>query len=321
MRSFLARDHYPISGKTFLVTGGSRGLGLILARQLCEAGGNVAVCARDTREVELARSDLEGRGGEVLAIVADVSDHAEAAAFVRETYARFGAIHGVVNNAGVIQVGPFEAMREADYELSLRTHFWAPYYVVTEALPYLRARGSEARILNVCSVGGKLAMPHMLPYAVGKFALAGYSEGLRAELASTGVRVTCAFPGLMRTGSPRQALVKGDREREYAWFAIADSLPILSMDAQRAARKMIAAMRRGESEVVIGAPAWVATRVRALFPELTAWVLARVNERLPKGSPFDTESVRGADIPASVKFSRWTRASDEAARQNNELVH
>ena len=182
MGLFSSARRYSVAGKTFLITGGSRGLGIVLSRQLAAKGANVAICARDTREVQLAREDLAGRSGEVFAVVADVTDHAEAAGFVREAYAHFGAIHGVINNAGVIQVGPFENMVEEDFELSLRTHFWAPYYMITEALPYLRARGSDARILNISSIGGRISPPHLLPYSVGKFALAALSQGLRSEL-------------------------------------------------------------------------------------------------------------------------------------------
>jgi NAD(P)-dependent dehydrogenase (short-subunit alcohol dehydrogenase family) len=312
---------YTVRGKTFLITGGSRGLGLIMARQLVADGARVAVCARDTRELKLARADLEGRGGDVFAVVADAGEEAEAVGFVREAYAHFGAIHGLINNAGVTQVGPFPNTRADDYELSLRTHFWAPFFMITETLPYLKARGSDARILNVCSIGGKLAKPHMIPYSVGKFALAALSEGLRAELAPLGIAVTSAYPGLMRTGSVRQALVKGDKPREFAWFAVAEAMPLLSMDAERAARRILLAMRRGESEITLTAPAWIAGRAHALFPEMTAWISGKIASLMPTSDPFDASTVRGADLPTPDFPSRWARVTEKAARRNNELVH
>lgn len=97
-----------------------------------------------------------------------------------------------------------------------------------------RQRGG--RIVNVSSVGGKIGVPHLLPYTASKFALTGLSEGLRVELKRERILVTTVCPGLMRTGSPRNALFRGKHKREYAWFAIADSLPLLSISAESAAR-------------------------------------------------------------------------------------
>ena len=91
----------------------------------------------------------------------------------------------LINNAGVIRVGPVEEMREEDFEQSLQTHFWGPLYTTLEVLPEMKARG-RGRIVNIASFGGKVAVPHLLPYSVGKFALVGFSDGLRAEVANTG---------------------------------------------------------------------------------------------------------------------------------------
>jgi len=310
------------AGRVYIVTGGSRGLGLVLARALCAQGARVAVCARDSLEVQRAQEDLEGRGGDVYATIADVGDPAEAAAFVREVATHFGDIHGVINNAGVIQVGPYETMDDVDFETSLRTHFWAPFYMVREALPYLKRHPNVARVANISSIGGKVSAPHLLPYCVGKHALVGFTQGLRSELAQHGIVVTSVVPGLMRTGSPRQVLVKGDKAREYAWFAVADSLPLLSMDAERAARAILRSVKRGEAETILTVPAWVAVKFNGIFPELTGWFLKRMAKMLPVApDPSDHSQTRGADIDSPVKGTRWTRLSDEAALRNNEIVH
>jgi short-subunit dehydrogenase len=121
----------------------------------------------------------------------------------------------------------------------------------------MRERGG-GRVANIASIGGLVAVPHLLPYSASKFALVGLSQGMHAELAREGILVSTIAPGLMRTGSPRNALFKGAREQEYAWFAISDSLPLLSMSATRAARRIVQAIERGEARVVLGLPAKIA---------------------------------------------------------------
>ena len=157
----------------------------------------------------------------------------------------------------------------ADFEQSLAITFWGAYNTVEAVLPGMRARG-EGRIVNISSIGGQVSVPHLLPYCVAKFALAGYSHGLRAELDAQGIVVTTVFPGLMRTGSPRNALFKGQHRQEYAWFILGDSLPGVSISAERAARKLVDGVRYGEAEVIVSLPAKLAATFHGVFPGLTA---------------------------------------------------
>lgn len=118
----------------------------------------------------------------------------------------------------------------------------------------MRARGG-GRIVNISSIGGKVSVPHLLPYSPSKFALTGLSEGLRAELMKDNILATTVCPGLMRTGSPRNAWFKGRRSAESTWFAPGGNFPGLSMAAGHAAASILDAARYGEAEVVIGQPA------------------------------------------------------------------
>jgi NAD(P)-dependent dehydrogenase (short-subunit alcohol dehydrogenase family) len=138
----------------------------------------------------------------------DVREQADVDRAIASAADRFGAVDVLVNNAGIIQVGPMAHMTLADYEDAMRTHFWGPLFAVRAALPHMRRQGG-GRIVNISSIGGRLAVPHMLPYSASKFALAGLSDGLRAELAHQKIAVTTVIPGLMRTGSPVNALFKG----------------------------------------------------------------------------------------------------------------
>src|SRR5262249_33810527 len=171
-------------------------------------------------------------------------------------------------------------MKLLDYEDAIATHFWGPLYMIMAALPHMRRQGA-GRIVNISSVGGKIAMPHLLPYSASKFALAGLSEGLRTELASHNIVVTTVFPGLIRTGSPVNAMFKGRRLQEYAWFAISDSLPLASIDATRAAQQIIDACRRGDAELIVTTPAKLAVLARAIIPNVFANAMALVNHLLP----------------------------------------
>ena len=228
-----SRRALSLVGRTVLITGGSRGLGLVIAREFIREGAHVAIAARDASELARAEADLNARGGgSVLSVQCDVTDRVQVEAMVGTVLDAFGYIDILINNAGLIQVGPLETMTIDDYEAALRTHFWAPLYTTLAVLPGMRKRGM-GRIANISSLGGKISAPHLIPYGASKFALTGLSEGMRAELIKDGIYVTTVIPGLMRTGSPINAFFKGNHRAEYAWFAISDSIPFLSMTQSR----------------------------------------------------------------------------------------
>src|SRR6185436_12801844 len=184
-------------------------------------------------------------------------------AMVANVYTQVGTIDVLVNNAGVIQVGPLEVMMHEDFELAMKAHFWGPLYTTMAVLPSMRQRKS-GRIVNISSIGGKVSVPHLVPYSASKFALVGLSKGMRAELMKDGIKVTTVCPGLMRTGSPRNADFKGQHQLEYAWFSISDALPLLTVSAENAARQVVNACKRGQSELVISVPAKIVVLFDAL---------------------------------------------------------
>ena len=309
----------------FLITGGSRGLGLLVARELTREGARVAITARDAATLTRAREDLAGQGATVLALTCDVTDREAVERLVRETTQRLGPIDAVVNNAATITVGPVDEMSVEDYEAALATNFWGSLYTIMAVLPAMRARRA-GRIVNVASIGGRLSVPHLLPYSVSKFALVGLSEGLRAELAGEGIEISTICPGLMRTGSPRHAWFKGQHRAEYAWFSLADSLPLVSMSAERAARQIVDALRFGDADRVLSLPARVGATIHGVFPGLTAELLGLVNRLLPgsrgpgRQSPVRAGAVKGEASTSSVSPSVLTRLGDRAAERNNQIA-
>ncbi|MFP5265032.1 MAG: SDR family NAD(P)-dependent oxidoreductase [Blastocatellia bacterium] len=308
---------YDMRGRVVLITGGSRGLGLVMARELAREGAHLAICARDEVELTRAYEDLNWRT-RVLALPCDVTDRAQVEGLVRAVEDHYGRIDVLINNAGVIQVGPMEVMTLEDYEEAMRIHFWAPLYMTLAVLPEMRRR-REGRIVNISSIGGKISVPHLLPYSASKFALVGLSEGLRSELAKDGVVVTTVCPGLMRTGSPRNATFKGRHQAEYAWFSISDALPVTSMKAERAARQVIAACKRGDAEVVLTIQAKLAALFHGVFPGLTADILGVVNGLLPEAGGIGTGRAKGKESRSGLAPSWLTALSDNAARENNEV--
>jgi short-subunit dehydrogenase len=309
---------YDLQDKTVLITGGSRGLGLVMAREFAREGARVALCARDQAELARAQADLENGGVQVFTVPCDVTDRTQVSDMVQTVRQQCGAIDVLVNNAGTIQVGPFEVMTLEDYEEAMRTHFWAPLYTTLAVLPEMRQRRS-GRIVNIASIGGKISVPHLLPYSASKFALVGFSQGLRAELAKDGVVVTTVCPGLMRTGSPRNATFKGQHRAEYAWFSLSDSLPVASMSAERAARQIITACKRGDAEVILSVPAQAAVIFHGLFPGLTADLLGIVNQLLPASGGIGSARAKGEESQSMLSPSWLTTLGDRAALRNNEV--
>jgi NAD(P)-dependent dehydrogenase (short-subunit alcohol dehydrogenase family) len=309
---------FDFRGKTIVVTGGSRGLGFLLARELLHERARVAICARNSAELERARTRLVNGPAQLLAIPCDLGSEEQARAMVAEVTQTFGPIDVLINNAGVIQVGPMAEMNVQDFQEALNSNFWSAVYTTLAVLPEMRQQRS-GRIVNIASIGGRLSVPHLLPYCCSKFALAGFSQGLRTELARDDIIVTTIFPGLMRTGSPRNALFKGKHGAEFAWFSISDALPITSMNAERAARQFIAACRRGDAKLVLGIQAQMAERLHAFFPGTTQHLLELVNRLLPAPGGIGKGKVRGDESTSALAPSFLTFLNERAGQRSNQV--
>lgn len=308
---------YDFRGRTVLVTGGSRGLGLNLARQLGDAGAHLVICARNPEELDRARIDLQGRGGRVSLFSCDLSSRDAVRKFAAQMQVEAGVPDVVINNAGIISMGPLETMTSDDFDESLRTNFYAALWLNEALLPEMRRRGS-GRIVHIASIGGLISIPHLLPYCASKFALVGYSLGLHHELARDGIVVTTVCPGLMRTGSARYGLFKGRHRDEYAWFKVAASLPIVTLSAPRAARQILQACREGKAFVILGMPARGAALLHTLFPNGAARIMALAQRLLPTGRGSSSEAHTGYHSESPLTRSPLTALTNSAAQENNE---
>jgi len=315
---FIRSVRYPLNDKVVLITGGSRGLGLVLARHICARGGNVAIIARDPDELVRAKTDLVPRGGKVLTVECDLLDAGQTQLAVRKIIDRFGKIDVLINNAGIIEVGPLEHMTPEDFDRAMRLHFWAPFELISQIVPEMRIWGG-GRIVNISSIGGKIAVPHMAPYSASKFALTGLSDALRAELARDNIYVTTVAPGMMRTGSHVNAKFKGKHDSEFAWFAASAGAPLLSMNANRAARKILAACRRGQPSLTLTFAARLQVVANALFPNLTGYAMQLANRFLPESSGVEGNPSRSGYEVRHLIPDWLMRAADKATTRNNQI--
>jgi short-subunit dehydrogenase len=306
-----------LRGQTVVITGSSRGLGLALAEEFARHGSKIVLSARNERELVRARQQVERLGADVSAVTCDVSRPDQADHLITAARQHFGRIDILVNNAGTISVGPVESHNLDDFREAMDVIFWGMVQPTLAALPEMMERG-RGKIVNITSVGGRISMPHMLPYSCAKFATVGFSEGLHAELRKHGIHVLTVVPGLMRTGSHLHAQFKGKHEQEYGWFAVGATNPLLSVSVEHAAKQIVNATRRNRADLVIGWQARALLHAHGASPGLAAEAMALVNRLMPAHRDGDAQKKRGSEIESAVTRSPLTALGRKAARRYNQ---
>ncbi|NKI41942.1 SDR family NAD(P)-dependent oxidoreductase [Streptomyces physcomitrii] len=314
-----------LTGQSALVTGGSRGLGLLLAERLAARGNRVTIAARDPEELERAASWVARHTGTTPTTrVCDVREEEAVGALVAQTAEEQGGLDAVFSVAGIIQVAPVAALDPESFRAAMDTMFHGNVHTSLAALPHLRRSPYGGRLILVGSVGGLLAVPHLVPYSCAKAAVAALAEGLRTELAGSAVSVTAAHPGLIRTGSHRQAQFGGDRAREFAWFAALSGAPLVSMDARRAAERIVRAAERRRVRLVLTPAARAAGLAHGVAPALTTRASGLAARLLPAPGPGD--DLAAGHRLAEPRLGRWqdtlrrlgSRLNDRAAHRFNQ---
>lgn len=314
-----------LRGLSAVVTGGSRGLGLLLADRLAARHCTVTIVARDEEELGQAAARLRRRdGARIRTAVCDVRDREAVEELYRSTTSEVGGIDLVFANAGVIQVAPVGAIGVGEFTSAMDTIFMGALHASLEALPYLRRSPHGGRLALIGSVGGLLAVPHLLPYSCAKSAVGALAEGLHAEASADGVSVTAVHPGLMRTGSHLHAEFGGAHNQEFAWFSALAGTPLISMDARRAAERIVAGVQRRRTRIVLTPGARAASLAHGVAPALTTRLTTLSTRALPS-SPASPGGLREGDevAPPSHSISRTLRAlgsalNDRASRAYNQ---
>jgi short-subunit dehydrogenase len=305
-------------GQVVLITGGSRGLGLALAFAFGARGCRLALCARDEAELEEACRRLAERSIEAVPFAADISRKQEAERLIERVVQHFGKLDVLVNDAGAIQVAPLNALTQKDFESAMNLMFWAPVNLSLAALPHLAERKS-GKIVNITSIGGRVSVPHLLPYSCAKFACVGFSTGLAAEVKSRGVHVLTVVPGLMRTGSYLNAEFGGKAKWEFALFGLLGNTPGLSVSAEHAAHEVLAALDKKQYNCTISLPAKLLVGAEAILPNTTRTIMSVVSALLP-GAKGPTRKAPGKEFNAELSpvYQAFTTLGREAASSLNE---
>lgn len=308
-----------LRGKVVLITGGSRGLGLALAQEFAREGCKLAICARNEHQLDHAVRILRQQEAKVIAFPCDVTNHDNVLDMVQKITDVFGHIDILVNNAGTIQVGPIESQTISDFREAMDVMFWAQVYTSMAVLPQMQERHA-GHIVNISSIGGKIAVPHLVPYSSAKFAAVGFSEGLSAEVAKDGIKVITVCPGLMRTGSHINAQFKGNYRSEYAWFSLGASSPLTAISARRAARSIVNAVKQEKTEVVLSVPAKAAALIHGIFPGVTTRILGLANRVIPGKGAASKERHIGEESKSRISESALTVLGRRAANEFNQRL-
>lgn len=309
------RSRRSFAGKVVLITGSSRGFGLAMAEEFGRRGARLALTARNEEELTrainvLRESGAVSRSEDIQIFPCDLADAEQTKNMVGKVTEHFGRIDVLVNNAGIITVGPVENQPLAAFHEAIESNYYTMLHASLAVMPQMLKRG-EGAIVNIASIGGKLAVPHLLPYSASKFAAVGFSQGLHAELRSKGIRVTTVCPGLMRTGSHVHAKFAGDREREYRWFSLSASLPLISTSARHAAKRVVCATACGRSEITITPQALIAATFAQALPACTATAMHLANS-LVLPAPLEGgemallpgEQVRGKELTGLIALGQ-----------------
>jgi short-subunit dehydrogenase len=280
----------------------------------------VVLNARNAEELDRARElltviDAVEDPANLLVVPADLRLKEDAEYLIHRVMEHWGQIDVLINNAGVITVGPIENQSVQEFREVMDANFFTAVHCTLASLPGMMERG-QGTIVNITSIGGKVSVPHLLPYSASKFAAVGFSQGLHAELRGKGVHVVTVCPGLMRTGSHLNAYFSGEAEREYQWFALGATTPGISASARDAARRIVRAVLDRETEIFITPQAALAGRTAQLMPEFTALVMAVVNKALPGPASQSTPPRRGAEVRDREPITASTIGWDAARRYN-----
>ncbi|HTN36632.1 MAG TPA: SDR family NAD(P)-dependent oxidoreductase [Arachidicoccus sp.] len=197
--------------KVWFITGSSRGLGRSLAREILQKGGQVVATARNIKDIQDLKNDY---GDMVLLLPLDVTDFTAIKMAVKQAVEHFGRIDVLVNNAGFGIIGAAEAFTDEQVRSQLETNLYAPIELSRAVIPYMRRQGS-GHILQISSIGGRVASTGISIYQAAKFGLSGFTEALNKEVATLGITVIAIEPGGIKTDWSGESMTYADSPEDY----------------------------------------------------------------------------------------------------------
>ena len=252
-----------ISGLRTIVTGATSGIGRALTLELVRRGAKVVAFGRRAERLHALAAEVADASA-YRYLAGDVTRREDRAAAIEMAIAEFGGLDALVNNAGIGALGPFQQADEARLRSVMEVNFFAPAEFIRESLPRL-ARGEKPIIVNIGSVLGHRAMPEKSEYCASKFALHGFSDALRAELAPQGIDVLLISPST--TASEFFEAAAGESSKPQGRFG--------AMPAELVARRIASAMAAGRHEIILSAGGNFLVWLDRLCPPLANWVVSR----------------------------------------------
>jgi short-subunit dehydrogenase len=268
---------FPIKGGVGVVTGAASGIGAALAANLAARGMNLALADRNAEGLAAAAAAARAHGVTVSEHVLDVRDAEAVAALPEAVLAAHGRVTLLVNNAGVALMGSFEQVSMDDFGWVMDINFWAPVRL-TRAFMYVLHREETAHIVNISSIFGIVGVPGNVPYCASKFAVRGFSEALRHELAGSPITLTVVHPGGIKTAIADNARLSQGIDPAEARTATAEFNKLLKTAPADAAEQIAQAVLKRRGRLLIGGDARMIDRIQRIFPT-TYW------KRITRGQP------------------------------------
>ncbi|MFM7427274.1 MAG: SDR family NAD(P)-dependent oxidoreductase [Elainella sp.] len=261
---------------TVLITGASQGIGQATVHLFAKQGYDLVLASRRADRLQAVAQELKDLNVSVLALPTDVQDFSQVEALIEAALAQFGAIDVLVNNAGIYVSGPVEEFSLADWHQVIDTNLWGYIHTVHALLPRLLAQG-KGTIVNVASIGGKVPIPYLTPYVTSKFAVAGFTQALQAELAAKGIQVCGIYPNLIRSSFLERAIFEGktpeDTQARRQQVEQIVKLPLVEKP-EDVANAIWQAVKHQRSEVLVGS-ANLAASAHGLFPSAMQWIFRK----------------------------------------------
>ena len=258
-----------IAGSRMLITGASQGLGRALALEAVKQGAKVLAAARNAELLGELTSEARAAGGSIHTVVADVTSAEDRRKMVEAAEQAFGGLDILVNNAGIGATGHFADVSFEHLRKIFEVNFFGTTETIRAFLPVLK-RGNKPAIVNISSIAGKRGIPARSHYSSSKFAVQGFSEAIRAELAKDGVDVLIVSPGLTQTNFSKNMLEqKAKIQLDH----------MRGMTSEEVARATLRAIAKGKNETTLSLKGRLLVLVARFFP----WVIDIVTRKKVRG--------------------------------------